>query len=169
MVEKSAVLQSPRAWLGIQLIAVIALWGVAGLWTPEMCPDTASYVGTSAMPFRKALVSTRTLGYPLLLRWPRPLRDARGPTNGAARPDRSPAPGLRRSVPALDAWTRQIGKSQLVKHYWAVPWLHFALLAATVYFMDLGARRFGPRRGRRSLLARVSCTRPFNRRGRLRP
>jgi hypothetical protein len=96
------VLRCPGTWLAIQLLAVIVICGACGFWQPQMFPDTQSYIAASRLPFREALVSPRTLGYPLLLR----------------------------------------AAAALAPDYRAIPWLHFAMLAAAVGFMYFAVRRF---------------------------
>ena len=63
-------LRYPCIWLAAQLLAVVAAGGASGLWDLKLPldGDSVSYVATSKMPFPQALTSTRTLGYPLLLK-----------------------------------------------------------------------------------------------------
>lgn len=63
-----SVLRRPGTWLAIQLLAVVVICGACGFCKPQMFADTQSYIDASRLPFRQALVSPRTLGYPLLLR-----------------------------------------------------------------------------------------------------
>ncbi len=58
----------PLRLLTAQMLFVIVLGACLGCWRVQIAADTSSYVNTSQMKWREALTSTRTLGYPLLLK-----------------------------------------------------------------------------------------------------
>ena len=58
----------PRWLLAAQMLLVIVLGACLEWWKAQVADDTWSYVGTSRLPWREALMSTRTVGYPLVLR-----------------------------------------------------------------------------------------------------
>ena len=64
----AAVLRCPRCWLALQLSVVIVAAGLLGLGHVRYDADSKSYIETSQAPLHEALLSIRTLGYPLLIR-----------------------------------------------------------------------------------------------------
>jgi hypothetical protein len=52
----------------MQMIAVLIIGWIVGLYEVNVMPDSTSYIATSHMSLHEALTSSRTLGYPLLLR-----------------------------------------------------------------------------------------------------
>ena len=94
---------SPLALLAAQTAAVILIAFGLGWCQVRTSSDSDGYVKTSQMPWPNALLSTRTPGYPLVLK-------------------------------VVACFSPQ---------YQAIPWLHFASLAACVFFLNFALRRFG--------------------------
>ena len=60
--------RQPRTWLIAQLCGVITAGACFGCWNVQFAADSYSYIMTSQMSLPNAMRSSRTLGYPLLLK-----------------------------------------------------------------------------------------------------
>src|SRR4030067_2585786 len=67
-INRSTMVRSPRLWIAAQLLAIVVVGSVFGFWRVQMFPDSSDYIDASKMALRPALVQSRTLGYPLILR-----------------------------------------------------------------------------------------------------
>jgi len=62
------LLRNPRFWLLVQMLLLVIVGGVLGLWSLETQNDSGNYVSASEMSFDQSMRFFRTQGFPLVLR-----------------------------------------------------------------------------------------------------
>jgi hypothetical protein len=67
-VTPASFLRTPRFWLVCQMLLFIVVGGFINGWHVQYEADSWGYINVSTMSLREGLESSRTLGYPLLLR-----------------------------------------------------------------------------------------------------
>ncbi len=104
--------QTPRFWLVVQMLLLVAGGSAAGLFDVQTFNDSTTYLAAAEMPLDELLCYHRTVGYPFLLRAVAPLS-----------PDYHIIPWVHLAV----LFTAVFLLDHAVRRFGASPWLAFAI------------------------------------------